>query len=251
MNVWKALAIVLAIALVGVLASSGSLPFEIRYTGDDSAAAGAEPVATADGVVTTFVPSPAASPAESEADTAPRMATPWRARAPRTPVPNGLARDLFGTREHIEGLIHEEVNEVRAENGLPAIQSSVALTDIARYHSRDMAAIGYFAHTAPDGQTMGDRYDLFDYTCRVRTGSGNEYATGAENIAKTFYQARLTNGEYYDTPEELAEGIVRQWMNSPDHRENILRPFWENEGIGVFVVQEEGEWAIYVTQNFC
>jgi uncharacterized protein YkwD len=40
-------------------------------------------------------------------------------------------------------------------------------------------------------------------------------------------------------------------MNSTGHRENILRPFWESEGIGVAIEDVNGQTRVYATQNFC
>jgi uncharacterized protein YkwD len=157
-------------------------------------------------------------------------------------------------RENVEYLIHEHINEVRAERDLSRLSFDTGLREIARYHSEDMASSGYFAHTSPDGESMGDRYQKFGYQCQVSSG-GNQYTTGGENLAKTYYQARISlqNGStvYYDSPGELAQGVVQQWMNSEGHRENILKPYWENEGIGVTITEEDGATAVYVTQNFC
>lgn len=150
----------------------------------------------------------------------------------------------------LEHLIHREINRQRTNRALSNLSYDRDLAEIAAYHSRDMANNSYFAHTAPDGETMPKRYARFGYDCRADMGDGR-YATGGENIAKTYYHEQLTNGRYYSTLEELAKGIVEQWMNSPPHRENILRPYWNAEGIGVDVVETENGTAVYATQNFC
>jgi uncharacterized protein YkwD len=56
---------------------------------------------------------------------------------------------------------------------------------------------------------------------------------------------------YHDTEEELAKGIVTQWMNSPGHRENILTPDWQREGLGIEATMQDGNIAVYATQNYC
>ncbi|WP_435332682.1 CAP domain-containing protein [Haloarchaeobius sp. TZWWS8] len=144
----------------------------------------------------------------------------------------------------LERLVHGEVNEVRTSRGLEALERDAALAEIARYHGRDMAQNEYVAHTAPDGETMSDRYDAFGYDCRVSTGDGR-YASGGENI----YYARYTGYDY--TEAELARMTVDGWMNSTGHRENLLRDYWNREGIGVVVDQRDGRTHVYVTQNFC
>lgn len=153
-------------------------------------------------------------------------------------------------RARVERLVHEHVNARRAEHGLAALAFDTDLREIARYHSRDMAEEGYFGHDSPDGETMADRYEMFDYDCRAYT-SGTSYYTGAENVAYTYYDANVRTDDAlvrYTNADELARGIVRGWMNSPGHRENVLREAWDDEGIGVYVT---AEGKAYATQNFC
>lgn len=147
-------------------------------------------------------------------------------------------------RQRIEQLIHEKINERRQARGLRTLSFDTQLREIARYHSKDMASENYFAHTSPSGETMGDRYDRFGYDCRVSTG-GNSYASGAENINRIEY-----SGFTY-TESEIAESFVNSWMESAGHRENIVKPYWENEGIGVVVHEDSGETEVLATQIFC
>lgn len=156
-------------------------------------------------------------------------------------------------RARIERLVHVEINERRQKHGLPVLDHDQTLREIARRHSAVMAANGEIFHTQPDGDDFQDRYQQAGYDCRVSTGE-NSYTTGGENVAKTWYEVDVIT-EFgtvrYDTPRELAKGIVNQWMNSSGHRENILKPYWNNEGIGLNVTRENGDMAVYVTQNFC
>ena len=48
------------------------------------------------------------------------------------------------------------------------------------------------------------------------------------------------------TPEELAGEVVRAWLDSPGHRDNLLAPRYTHEGIGV-AFGEDG--MVFVTQN--
>jgi uncharacterized protein YkwD len=163
--------------------------------------------------------------------------------------------DTSVNRTQVERAIHSEINDRREANGLRPIDWDSNLQEIARYHSRDMAQGDYFAHTSPGGETMEDRYSRFGYNCQVSTG-GNTYVTGAENIAYTFAGTDIMreNGDTinhnYDE-QEIAEGIVNQWMNSAGHRENILRSYWRSEAIGVYLKETDGKTKVYATQNFC
>jgi uncharacterized protein YkwD len=157
-------------------------------------------------------------------------------------------------RSEIGREVHRYINKERSRRGLSTLSCDTRLQEIARYHSEDMASERYFAHDSPDGETLGDRYDRFGYDCRVQT-SGNTYATGAENIAYTYADSnvRTESGlvNYGNNETDIARGLVSQWMNSTGHRENILRPFWESEGIGVAIEDVNGKTRVYATQNFC
>ncbi|WP_415380449.1 CAP domain-containing protein [Halosimplex sp. TS25] len=157
-------------------------------------------------------------------------------------------------RTKIEYRVHQYINKERRQRSLSILQFDTDLREIARYHSRDMAVSGYFSHTAPGGETMGDRYEKFGYSCRVDTG-GNRYATGAENIAYTYAYTTIQGEDGYKSFDgnetKIAKGLVTQWMNSKGHRENILTSYWDDEGIGVYVREVEGKTRVYATQNFC
>jgi uncharacterized protein YkwD len=157
-------------------------------------------------------------------------------------------------RSEIEREVHRFINKERSGRGLSTLSYDTGLQEIARYHSEDMATELYFAHESPEGETMSDRYDRFGYECRVEI-SGDRYATGAENIAYTYAdsnvqtESRLEN--YGNNETAIARGLVNQWMNSSGHRENILRSYWQSEGIGVAIEEVNGETRVYATQNFC
>ncbi|MFC7133752.1 MULTISPECIES: CAP domain-containing protein [Salinibaculum] len=155
----------------------------------------------------------------------------------------------------VERAVHQRINQVRRERGLQQLRYDKQLHNIADGHSEDMADRGYFSHNAPDGSDFSDRYEAAGYDCRVAI-SGSQYATGAENIAYTFADTdiRTNSGEtvdYNGNETRIGYGLVRQWMNSPGHRENILRRYWKNEGIGIAVANEDGHQKVYATQNFC
>ena len=168
-----------------------------------------------------------------------------------TSIPSSNSEQLNGTR--IEYLVHQGINERRAAHGESNLSFDTGLRSIARYHSADMANRSYFAHTGPNGETVTDRYEKFDYQCRVSM-DGLRYATGGENILYTYYDApvKMENRTVeYDTQKELARGIVNGWMNSTEHRENLLKPYWENEGIGIYIEEVDGRTRVYASQEFC
>lgn len=162
------------------------------------------------------------------------------------------AADIDATA--VEFYIHEYVNAERTEQGLSNISYDGELANIAEGHSIHMASNGFFSHTAPNGSNPDDRYTRYGYNCRINLGGGEYVTGGSENIAQTWYNVRIDtggSGKMYTSERELARGIVTQWMNSPGHRENILRRFWQNEGIGVSITTDSGKTKVYATQNFC
>jgi len=136
----------------------------------------------------------------------------------------------------VETQIHALINEQRTANGLSAINFDETLSSIARKHSQDMAARGYFEHDTPEGHDFYWRMQQDGYNCAIPIG--NTIYQGAENIFKE---------SGYST-SAIASTTVKGWMSSSGHRANILTPYWRNEGIGV---AKSSSGTIYVTQDFC
>ncbi|CAN5866232.1 hypothetical protein BH18ACI4_BH18ACI4_26070 [soil metagenome] len=113
------------------------------------------------------------------------------------------------------------VNKERISAGLRSLAPDPELTEVARRHSADMFARGYFAHDTPEGR------DPFD---RMRAGDVR-FLTAGENLAL----AR--------TVQIAHTGL----MNSPGHRANILRSEFGRLGIGIM---DGGMRGVMVTQNF-
>lgn len=124
-------------------------------------------------------------------------------------------------RPDLEAKMLELVNEERAKEGLPALAADTALTRVARAHSQDMFARGYFAHVSPDGVTPAER---------VR-GAGIRYLITGENLALG------------PTLNICHTGL----MNSPGHRANILHKSYGRLGIGIL---DGGLRGLMVSQEF-
>ena len=48
--------------------------------------------------------------------------------------------------------------------------------------------------------------------------------------------------------QEIAQSTVDGWMDSLDHRKNILDETFDQEGIGVVIAEDD---KVFITQNFC
>jgi len=146
--------------------------------------------------------------------------------------------------ERLEGEIHEEVNEERRARGLEPLDRRGDLDRAARGHSRDLLLSGRVGHEGTYGSDPTDRVRQEGARCRA-----------GENVLLTYFDKPTTGGsgetERFTTEEELAEASVDDWMNSPGHRENILRESYSTTGVGVAASAEQGEARVLVTQVFC
>ncbi|MDT7688974.1 MAG: hypothetical protein QOE46_1733 [Acidobacteriota bacterium] len=124
-------------------------------------------------------------------------------------------------RPDLEAQMLEMVNEERRAAGLKPVVPDPELTEVARAHSADMFARGYFAHVTPEGQSPFDRM----------THAGVTFRTAGENLALA------------PTLKIAHTGL----MNSPGHRANILRPEFGRLGIGIV---DGGYRGIMVSQEF-
>jgi uncharacterized protein YkwD len=154
-----------------------------------------------------------------------RLKSLTRRSAPaRTNVPQHRNRAKSVTAV-LEAAVIGRVNAVRRSRGLRPLRNNGRLAAAADFHSRDMARKGYFEHDSANGTAFWRRIERF-YPSR-----GFRSWTVGENLL-------------WATERYGAAFAVREWMNSPSHRENILSRDWREIGIGaVFVASAPGEYA--------
>ncbi len=147
----------------------------------------------------------------------------------------------------LERNIHDLINVERNNHGLSSLGFDSKLSVVARKHSQDMIDRSFFAHINPSGQDPTERGSLLGYGCYKNYGS--YYTTGiAENIFSTHFRASVIGCDDSYSEEGVAKCVVDGWMNSPGHRQNILTPTYDVEGIGVAVSSYD---AVLVTEDFC
>ena len=122
--------------------------------------------------------------------------------------------------KELEREMHRLVNIEREARGIAKLEALPALAEVARQHSRAMAARDEVVH-----ELDGDRFDA-----RVKNAVPGVCHLG-ENITK-----------HYTVEYALAD-----LMGSEGHRGNILDPKYTVLGIGL-VQNEEG--LLYITQDF-
>ncbi|MDQ3239302.1 MAG: CAP domain-containing protein, partial [bacterium] len=112
-------------------------------------------------------------------------------------------------------------NIERKARGISELLYDPSIVPVARLHSFDMFRRSYFSHVNLDGKSSFDRM----------SSGGVEYSAAGENLA------------YAPTVEIAHKGL----MNSPGHKENILRREFGRIGIGVV---DGGIYGKMYTQNF-
>jgi uncharacterized protein YkwD len=118
--------------------------------------------------------------------------------------PGADARDVDLVRAVLEA--H---NKARAEEKLPPLETDPKLAAAARAHSEDMATHDKMTHEGSDGSTASQRIER----------QGYRYRSAGENVA--FGQSST-------------DEVMKTWMNSPRHRENILGKFTQ---VGIAVAR--------------
>lgn len=112
----------------------------------------------------------------------------------------------------VEAAILHLINEVRVSNGLSALSANQPLTDIARTRSQDMVSRNYFSHYTPEGTTFFN----------IMKNCGISWANGGENLGNATPAS-------YGSPQ----AFINAWLNSPSHRDNMLRSCYRFVGVGV------------------
>lgn len=131
----------------------------------------------------------------------------------------GATEGLEPDRE-AERKLFELMNEERQRQGLEPLEWCAKCARVARAHSKDMYQEGYFSHVGVDG------LDPFDRMRRANI----PYEAAGENLAIA------------PSVSEAFQGLLA----SADHRENMLRPTFDQVGIGIY----RGPYGLMGTQVF-
>ncbi|MBN6053429.1 CAP domain-containing protein [Nonomuraea sp. RK-328] len=113
-----------------------------------------------------------------------------------------------GGASRVEEQVVALTNKARAGNGCRPLTHDPKLHLAAERHSADMAARGFFDHTAPDGSDPGSR---------IRAAGFTPIRAWGENIAMG---------------QRTAAQVVQGWLDSPGHRANIMNCSFTHIGVG-------------------
>jgi uncharacterized protein YkwD len=131
--------------------------------------------------------------------------------------PNAEVQVTGLSQSAMESSIACLINEHRAAYGVNPVQANGDLRQAALSHSTEMVSQGYFEHTSPAGLTFVDRILETGYTQATRSWELGE------------------NLVWGNGPLSTPQSLVTSWMNSPPHRENLLRAGFREIGIAAVV----------------
>jgi uncharacterized protein YkwD len=122
-----------------------------------------------------------------------------------------------------EQLVLDLTNEARAKEKLPPVKANAILTKVARAHAANCARQHKMEHVL-DGQTPAQRVDK----------AGYDYRSVGENLAVAEKDATTAK-------------VVKSWMESQVHRDNVLSPKYDEIGLGL-ATDDKGQ--MYYVQVF-
>ena len=125
----------------------------------------------------------------------------------------------------IDGII-SQTNIQRAKYGFMALKANTKLNVAAETKLNDMFNKQYFEHLSPNGTGPGELAD----------GAGYKYIMVGENLALGIF--------------ENDQKLVDAWMESPGHRENILRSGYKEMGAAAGKGLYKGEIVWMAVQEF-
>jgi len=99
-------------------------------------------------------------------------------------------------------------NKEREKKGLTILKMNNLLNEAAQQKAGDMFAFDYWAHKSPSGREPWSFFKAVGY----------EYRVAGENLARDFSEP---------------EAVVKAWMESPSHRDNILNFKYREVGVAV------------------
>ena len=185
-------------------------PATPRPTSTASPTASSTPIATA-----TAAPPPVTVVRAPQRATKP-AAKPPPTVAPTPPLPPPAAGGWYDAA--FAGRVRDLINVERTRIGLGPLAVEPRLTASATAYAKVLSGIGSLSHIGPDGSTLVTRAEAAGFPFTVQEGEV------------------LAWGNQGWPPE----AVVRAWLNSPPHREEILSPVFARAGIGCYFTPANG-----------
>lgn len=143
-------------------------------------------------------------------------------------LPAPAAHAASPRMDGMERGIVRAINQRRARAGLRAVRASRPLAHAADFHTREMLAGNYFAHSSRNGGSFSTRIHRF---------------TGGQRLGETLaWVTRCQRG--------AARQVVSMWMHSPPHRAVLMSGSFHRVGIGRRTGHLGRQRACVVTGDF-
>jgi len=139
-----------------------------------------------------------------------------------TSISNSNTHESLSEMKHH---IYEELNKERIKAGLNELKVNKNLEASALAKANDIINKGYWSHISPEGQTP---WDLFGV-------AGYNYSFAGENLAKDYFTGIATH---------------KAWMQSKEHKENILSNKYSEIGVAVVDGKINGVDTRIAVQHF-
>ncbi|RIW15798.1 CAP domain-containing protein [Algoriphagus lacus] len=166
----------------------------------------------------------------------------------------------------LQAAIFFVTNEERIKAGLKPFEKQIPIEKVAQGHAEDMVKYGFYSHTSKIRikRTVLDRLHLeginpVHYGENICSTYGLQYQTGRKvnppYPSGQFTYAFTSKREVIPphTYISFARSVVKLWMDSPNHRINILNPNFTMLGCGVKVYREKNFYNMpyfMAVQNF-
>jgi uncharacterized protein YkwD len=131
----------------------------------------------------------------------------------------------LGDLEAVRSEMLTLVNDFRVQEGVSPLNIDSLIELAAQRHAEDMLNRSYYAHETPEGLSSHERIIALGY---------NPSFTG-ENIAK----GQLDVSE-----------VMTSWINSPDHRANLVSENFTEVGFGMAIGENQNGFEVIWVQNF-
>ena len=141
----------------------------------------------------------------------------------------------------IEAGVFHLTNENRLKKNKNALTYNEALSFAAYTHSEQMQTFRFFDHVNKRNKSLSSLEKRAEYAAY------RNYQSLAENIFYGYIDAR-NPGTY----EELCSFIVKSFIASKGHRDNLLAKDLKEMGCGIYFETKlkDGYWYFYFTQDF-
>jgi len=208
----------------GGSASPAACPTTVPEANPDTQAAGPLPPASADSPATERAPSSTAAPRGST--TAARASD--RTTAADTPSSAGDGSAV--------GQVLQQINDARAQAGLPSYTITAGLTTSADRHNSAMADGCGLSHQCPGEPPLGNR----------ETDAGVDWSIAGENVGEGG-QVSDSSDAIAHMAKELTTAMLNERPPNDGHRKNILSSQFHHIGIAVF---RDRHGTVWLTQDF-